>query len=56
MADDRDAVRRTAPVAADPAWVAKYATEWERFGMTAESFAERFSVPVRILISAVNGL
>jgi hypothetical protein len=37
------------------AQLAKYATEWERFGMTAESFAQRFSVPVRIRISAVHG-
>jgi PPOX class probable F420-dependent enzyme len=36
-------------------WVAKYATEWERVGMTAESFAQRFSVPVRIRIGAVHG-
>lgn len=42
--------------AGDAAWVAKYATEWKRFGMTAESFAQRFSVPVRIRISAVDGL
>jgi PPOX class probable F420-dependent enzyme len=42
--------------AADAAWVAKYVTEWKRFGMTAESFAQRFSVPVRIHIKAVHGL
>jgi hypothetical protein len=42
--------------AEDAAWVAKYATAWERFGMTAESFAQRFNVPVRIRISAVHGL
>jgi len=41
--------------AEDAEWVAKYATEWERAGMTAESFAQRFSVPVRIRISAVDG-
>jgi PPOX class probable F420-dependent enzyme len=41
--------------AEDAAWAAKYATEWERVGMTAESFAQRFSVPVRIRISAVHG-
>jgi hypothetical protein len=35
--------------------VAKYTTEWERFGMTAKSFARRFSVPVRIRITAVHG-
>jgi PPOX class probable F420-dependent enzyme len=36
------------------ACVAKYATEWERAGMTAESFAERFSV-LRIRIGAIHG-
>ncbi len=41
--------------AKNEAWAAKYATEWERVGMTAESFAQRFSVPVRIRISAVHG-
>ena len=41
--------------AKDAEWLAKYATEWERFGMTAQSFAQRFSVPVRIRISAVHG-
>lgn len=39
----------------DAAWVAKYAREWERAGMTAESFSERFSVPVRIRLAAVHG-
>lgn len=39
----------------DAAWVAKYATEWERAGMTAESFSERFSVPVHIRLTAVHG-
>jgi hypothetical protein len=37
-------------------WVAKYATEWKHFGMTAESFSEPFSVSLRIRIHAVNGL
>lgn len=41
--------------AEDPAWIAKYATEWERVGMSAESFARRFSVPVRIRLTAVHG-
>jgi hypothetical protein len=41
--------------AENAAWAAKYATEWESWGMTAESFAQRFSVPVRIRIYAVNG-
>jgi PPOX class probable F420-dependent enzyme len=49
-------VDETSPSAAeDPAYVTKYAGELERVGMTAESFAERFSVPVRIHIRAVQG-
>jgi PPOX class probable F420-dependent enzyme len=44
-----------ASAAADAAWAAKYAGDWGRVGMTAESFAQRFSVPVRIRISAVHG-
>ncbi len=52
----RAEVDKSRPSAAEnPAWVAKYATNWERAGMTAESFAERFSVPVRIRIEAVRG-
>jgi PPOX class probable F420-dependent enzyme len=39
----------------DPAFAAKYAAEFGRFGMTAESYAQRFSVPVRIRITAVDG-
>ncbi|MGO9971410.1 MAG: TIGR03667 family PPOX class F420-dependent oxidoreductase [Solirubrobacteraceae bacterium] len=39
----------------DAAWVAKHATQWEQVEMTAESFVQRFSVPVRIRISAVDG-
>ena len=39
----------------DAAWVAKYAAEWERAGMTAESFSERFSVPVHIRLNGVRG-
>ena len=49
-------VNRSGPSAAEnAAWVAKYATEWERAGMTADSFGQRFSVPVRIHLSAVHG-
>jgi PPOX class probable F420-dependent enzyme len=49
-------VNEAGPSAAqDAAWVAKYTNEWERAGMTAESFAQRFSVPVRIRIRAVHG-
>jgi hypothetical protein len=37
-------VDESGPSAAEnSAWVAKYATEWERFGVTAESFAQPFS-------------
>lgn len=44
------------PTAVDnPAWVTKYADDWKRGGMTAESFAQRFSVPVKIQISKVDG-
>ncbi len=39
----------------DAAFVVKYATEFERFGMTAESYANRFSVPLRIRLTAVDG-
>jgi PPOX class probable F420-dependent enzyme len=53
----RAEVDESGPSAAEnAAWVAKYATEWERAGMTAESFARRFSVPVRIRIGAIHGL
>jgi PPOX class probable F420-dependent enzyme len=53
----RAEVDESGPSAAEnAAWVAKYATEWERAGMTAESFAQRFSVAVRIRIGAIHGL
>jgi PPOX class probable F420-dependent enzyme len=39
----------------DAAFAAKYANEFERFGMTAESYTRRFSVPVRIHLTAVDG-
>ncbi|MGO9890903.1 MAG: TIGR03667 family PPOX class F420-dependent oxidoreductase [Solirubrobacteraceae bacterium] len=49
-------VDESEPSAAEnTAWMTKYATEWEHSGMTAESFAQRFSVPVRIRILAVHG-
>ena len=44
-----------ASAADDLGWAAKYAGEWERSGMTAQSFA-LFSVAVRIRIGAVRGL
>ena len=37
------------------AWAAKYGADWARNGMTAESFAQRFSVPLRIRITDVHG-
>jgi PPOX class probable F420-dependent enzyme len=49
-------VDESGPSAAEnTAWVAKYATEWARAGMTAESFARRLSLPVRIRITRVDG-
>jgi PPOX class probable F420-dependent enzyme len=49
-------VNESGPNAAeDAAWVTKYATEWARAGMTAESIARRFSVPARVRINAVHG-
>ncbi len=39
----------------DAAFAAKYATEFERFGMTAEAYAQRFRIPVRIRLTAVTG-
>ena len=49
-------VDESGPSAAEStAWIAKHATEWERSGMTAESFAQRFSVPVGIHIVAMHG-
>lgn len=45
-----------APTAAEnSAWVDKYAKEWARVGMTAESFAQRFSFPVLIRVTRVDG-
>jgi PPOX class probable F420-dependent enzyme len=41
--------------AENTAWFAKYAAEWERSGMTPEAFSQRFNVPVRIRITALNG-
>jgi PPOX class probable F420-dependent enzyme len=49
----RAEVDESGPSAAeDAAWMAKYAAEWERVGMTAESFTERFNVSVRRFASA----
>jgi PPOX class probable F420-dependent enzyme len=46
---------RASSAAENSAWVDKYAKEWARAGMTAESFAQRFSIPVRIRITRVDG-
>lgn len=48
---DADAVRADA----DPAYLEKYSAQLDRFGMTPASFAERFSVPIRIRLTRVDG-
>ena len=49
-------VDESGPSAAEnPAWLAKYAHEFQRFGMTVDSYAQRFSVPVHIQIKGVHG-
>jgi hypothetical protein len=49
-------VDKSGPSAAEnAAWVSKYATDWKRAGMTAESFAQRLGVPVRIRVGAIHG-
>jgi len=48
---DADAVSADA----DPAYLEKYSAQLERFGMTPASFAERFSVPIRIRLTRVDG-
>jgi PPOX class probable F420-dependent enzyme len=51
------AVDESAPTAAEnTAWAAKYAGESKRSGMSARSFAQRFSIAVRIRINAINGI
>ena len=45
-----------APAAdANPAHMEKYAAQIERVGMTPASFAARFSVPVRVLLTRLDG-
>jgi PPOX class probable F420-dependent enzyme len=45
-----------APAAdAFPAWLEKYADQIEEFGMTPASYAARFSVPVRIRLTRLDG-
>jgi PPOX class probable F420-dependent enzyme len=43
------------PADAVPAWLEKYAGLIEGFGMTPASYAARFSVPVRIRLTGVDG-
>lgn len=45
-----------APAAdAHPAWLAKYAGQIEQLGLTPAAFAARFSVPIRIRLTRVDG-
>ena len=45
-----------APAAdANPAWLDKYAAQIEQFRMTPGTYAARFSVPVRIRLTRVDG-
>jgi PPOX class probable F420-dependent enzyme len=47
---------RSAPAAdAFPAWLEKYAGQIAGFGMTPAAYAARFSVPIRILLTRVDG-
>jgi PPOX class probable F420-dependent enzyme len=38
-----------------PAWLSKYAAQIAGFGMTPASYAARFSVPLRIRLTRVDG-
>jgi PPOX class probable F420-dependent enzyme len=40
---------------AHPAWLEKYAAQIEGFGMTPASYAARFSVPIRIRLTRLDG-
>jgi PPOX class probable F420-dependent enzyme len=45
-----------APAAdANPAWLDEYAAHIEQIGMTPASYAARFSVPIRIRLTRVDG-
>ena len=45
-----------APAAdANPAWLEKYTAQVERTGMTLASYAARFSVPIRIRVTRLDG-
>ena len=43
------------PADADPAYVAKYASGFERLGMTAAGFAVAYPVPIRIRLTGLRG-
>ena len=43
------------PADAWPAWLRKYAAQIEQFRMTPAAYAERFSVPIRITLSRLDG-
>lgn len=46
----------SSPSAAEnTAWVEKYAAEWNRSGITIQSFVQRFSIPVKIHVDAWHG-
>ena len=42
-------------VDANPAWLEKYSGQIDQFGMTRESFAARFSVPIRVQLTRLDG-
>ena len=44
-----------APADQNDAYVGKYAEQITRIGMTPRSFAERYSIPLRIDLTALNG-
>jgi PPOX class probable F420-dependent enzyme len=43
------------PADANPGHLAKYAAQIAEFGMTPASYAARFSVPIRIRLTRVDG-
>jgi PPOX class probable F420-dependent enzyme len=52
----RATIDRDAPGAdRDEAYLAKYAADIERIGMTPEAFAQRYSAPVRIAFTRIRG-
>src|SRR5690348_2738467 len=43
------------PANALPAWLEKYAAQIEAFRMTPATYAKRFSVPIRITLTRLDG-